>query len=551
MIRRYFRFLARRAPALVALLTLFSFLSISIVPAWAMNSTRGGALPQPLPLFPADNWWNLDIRNWPVDGNSASYVAFINNGGTRRLHPDFGGNAGSGFSIYGMPYAVVTGVTNADLKPVQFQYSSESDGVDHPTNSSFPFYPIPPEAITQPYWIEGGDPGNIDLRSSQDRHLLIVDRDRNYLYELYNVFYNSTQGKWFAGSGAFFDMNTNNRRPDTWTSADAAGLAILPGLVRYDEVNDPTVGEIRHALRVTVRATNGYVYPASHRAGSTSGALPMGARLRLKASVDVAQRSSDPNMQKIFRAMQKYGLIVADNGSDMYITGTYDTRWNNDILNPAFSNLTASDFEVIQLGYNPPPVGQASLNSLAVNPSSVTGGQSTTGTVGLSGPAPANGALVTLSSANPAATLPSSVTVPANATSANFMVSTTAVGSTTLGNITAAYSGVTKSVTLAVNPSVPAALSTMTLSPTTVVGGSNSIGSVTLTKAAPAGGLVVKLASNRPTKALMPANVTVPAGASSAAFNVATTAVNRKTIASISASYGGVTKSATLTIFRR
>jgi hypothetical protein len=253
-------------------------------------------------------------------------------------------------------------------------------------------------------------------------------------------------------------------------------------------------------------------------------------------------------MQKIFRAMQKYGLIVADNGSDMYITGTYDTRWNNDILNPAFSNLMASDFEVIQLGYNPPPVGQASLNSLAVNPSSVTGGQSATGTVGLSGPAPANGALVTLSSANPAATVPSSVTVPANATSANFTVSTTAVGSTTLGNITAAYSGVAKSATLAVNPSAPAALSTVTLSPTTVVGGSNSIGTVTLTKAAPAGGLVVTLASNRPTKALVPANVTVPAGASSAGFNVATTAVNKKTIASISASYGGVTKSATLTL---
>ncbi len=445
----------------------------------------------------------------------------------------------------------MTGVTNADLKPVQFQYSSESDGVDHPTNSSFPFYPIPPEAITQPYWIEGGDPGNVDLRSSQDRHLLIVDRDRNYLYELYNVFYHSTQGKWFAGSGAFFDMNTNNRRPDTWTSADAAGLAILPGLVRYDEVNDPTVGEIRHAFRVTVRATNGYVYPASHRAGSTSGALPMGARLRLKASVDVTQRSSDLNMQKIFRAMQRYGLIVADNGSDMYITSTYDSRWDNDILNPAFSNLTASDFEVIQLGYNPPPVGPAALNSLAVNPSSLTGGQSATGAVGLSGPAPANGALVTLSSANPAATVPSSVTVPANATSANFTVSTTAVGSITLGNITAAYAGVAKAATLAVNPSAPAALSAMTLSPTTVVGGSNSIGTVTLTKAAPAGGLVVTLASNKPTKALVPANVTVPAGASSAAVNVATTAVNKKTIASISASYGGVTKSATLTIFRR
>jgi hypothetical protein len=516
-----------------------------------MNSVRGGSLPQPLPLFPADNWWNLDISNWPVDANSGSYVAFINNGGTRRLHPDFGGNAGSGFSIYGMPYAVVTGVTNADLKAVQFQYSSESDGVDHPTNTSFPFYPIPPETITQPYWVEGGDPGNVDLRSSQDRHLLIVDRDRNYLYELYNVFYNTTQGKWFAGSGAFFDMNTNNRRPDTWTSADAAGLAILPGLVRYDEVNDPTVSEIRHAFRVTVRSTNGYVYPASHRAGSTAGALPMGARLRLKASVEVTQRTSDPNMQKIFRAMQKYGLIVADNGSDMYITGTYDTRWNNDILNPAFSSLTASDFEVIQLGYNPPPAGPAALNSLSVAPSSVTGGQSATGTVSLTGPAPANGAVVTLSSANPAATVPSSVTVPANATSANFTVSTTTVGSTTVGNITAVYSGLTKSATLTVNPAAPAALSALTLSPTTVVGGSNSVGTVTLTKAAPAGGLVVTLTSNKPTKAIVPASVTVPAGASSTTFNVATTTVNKRISASISASYNGVTKSATLTILRR
>jgi len=476
MIRRFYRFLTRRAPSLIALLTLFSFLSSGVVPAWAMNSTRGGSLPQPLPLFPPDNWWNLDISNWPVAANSANYIAFINNGGTRRLHPDFGGNAGTGFSIYGMPYATVTNVTSGDLKTVQFQYSSESDGVDHPTNTSFPFYPIPSEAITQPYWIEGGDPGNVDLRSSQDRHLLIVDRDRNYLYELYNVYYNTTLGKWLAGSGAFFDMNTNNRRPDTWTSADAAGLAILPGLVRYDEVFDLSVTEIRHALRVTVRATNGYVYPASHRAGSTSGALPMGARLRLKANIDVTQRTSDPNMQKIFRAMQKYGLIVADNGSDMYITGTYDTRWNNNILNPAFSNLSANDFEVIELGYNPAPVGPAALNSVMVSPSTVTGGQSSTGTVSLTAAAPSAGALVNLSSANPAATAPSSVTVPSGSSSANFAVSTMAVGSTTVGNITATYAGVTKSTTITVNPAPPAALSSVVLNPSTVVGGSNSVG---------------------------------------------------------------------------
>jgi len=245
--------------------------------------------------------------------------------------------------VYGFPYAVVD--STVVLRTVQFQYADESDGVDHATNRSVPFYPIPDEAIIQPHWIEGGDPGTIDLRSSSDRHLLMVDRDHRYLYELYNVFYDGSQ--WHAGSGAFFDLNANRRRPDGWTSADAAGLAILPGLVRYDEVFGPD--EIKHAFRVTVRATNGYVYPASHRAGSTVGALPMGARLRLKASRDISGFS--PSMQKIFRAMKRYGLIIADNGSDLYVSGTYDTRWSNDVLNPAFRALTANDFEVIALGY--------------------------------------------------------------------------------------------------------------------------------------------------------------------------------------------------------
>src|SRR5204863_2246640 len=230
------------------------------------------------------------------------------------------------------------------------------DGVDHATNLSVPFYPIPDEATAQAHWVEGGDPGNVDLRSSSDRHLLIVDRDRRYLYELYNVFYDGSQ--WHAGSGAFFDMNANGRRPDGWTSADAAGLAILPGLVRYDEVFG--AGEIEHAFRVTVRATSGYVFPASHRAGSTAGALPMGARLRLRPTRDLSQFA--PEVQKIFRAMQRYGLIVADNGSDMYVSGTYDPRWNNGVLNPAFGALKASDFEVVQLGYRPSSTPRMALD---------------------------------------------------------------------------------------------------------------------------------------------------------------------------------------------
>jgi len=537
---------------MVAVLVAASLFAGPLTVAYAMNAARGGALPQPLPLFPPDNWWNLDISNWPVDANSGSYIAFINNGTTRRLHPDFGGNAGTAQdpnAIYGMPYAVARNITNSDLRTVEFLYSDESDGVDHTTDTSFPFYPIPPEAITQPYWIEGGDPGSVDLRDSQDRHLFIVDGDRNYLYELYNVYYDAAQGKWFAGSGAFFDMNTNNRRPSGWTSADAAGLAILPGLVRYDEVYDPNVLEIRHAFRVTVRATNGFVYPASHKAGNTLGALPMGARLRLKAIVDVTQRTSDPNIQKIFRAMQKYGLIVADNGSDMYITGTYDTRWNNEILNPAFSKLSASDFEVIQLGYNPsaspsPPT----LNSISVTPLSAIGGQSITGMVSLTGPAPASGASVNLSSASSAASVPPTVTVPANATSANFSVSTAAVGVTTIGNITASFSGVTKTVNITIQP---AGLTSLTLNPSTVSGGSTAVGKVTLTGPAPTSGMAVTLTSNKSAQAQVPSKVIVPSGASSATFNITTTSVSRKSLVTITASLGGVTKNASLTLQRR
>jgi hypothetical protein len=325
---------------LAVLLALVSAVSI----AMAASGTLGGAVPGPLPIFPADNWWNLDISAAPVDPASGSYIAFI--GPTRTMHPDFGGDVSPGsIQNYGFPYIVVD--STVAKRAVQFQYGSESDGVDHATGQSMPFYPIPDDAIAQAHWIEGGDPGNVDLRSSSDRHMLILDSDRKYLYELYNVFFDGAQ--WLAGSGAFFDMNQDGRRPDGWTSADAAGLAIFPGLVRYDEAFG--AGEIGHALRVTVRATNGYVYPASHRAGSTASALPMGARLRLKPSRDLS--SFRPEVQKIFRAMQRYGLIVADNGSDLYVSGTYDTRWDNDVLNPAFRALSASDFEVVQLGYAP------------------------------------------------------------------------------------------------------------------------------------------------------------------------------------------------------
>ncbi len=318
--------------------------------------------PGPLPLFPATNWWNTDISAAPVDPGSAGFIAYVNDGAPQPLPPDFGGTLDDGVSIYGFPYIVVDGAQAK--RTVQFDQPEESDGVDHSTETSFPFYPIPDEAITQPHWIEGGSPGNVDQTCCQDRHMLILDRDNRHLYELYNVWFDGAG--WQAYSGAFFDMKTNDRRPDGWTSADAAGLAIVPGLVRYDEVYgaDVSVSEIRHAFRFTVRHTKGYVYPASHQAGfQDPPALPMGARLRLKAGTDIS--GFDPAVQKIFRAMKTYGLIVADNGTDMYISGTWDERWDNDLLNPAFDDLTASDFEVIELGWKPPLAPELAVDERA------------------------------------------------------------------------------------------------------------------------------------------------------------------------------------------
>jgi hypothetical protein len=317
-------------------------------------ATQGGPVPPPLPLFPRSSWWNLDITNAPVDPGSAAFISFIAAGGEPGMHPDFGGNAGP-VAIYGFPYVVVSG--SQPKKAVSFQYWDESDGVNYGTGQGVPFYPIPDEAMTQAHWIEGGYPGNSGVGG--DRHMLILDQDNKLLYELFALRWETANNRWRAGSGALFDLKKNGRRPDTWTSGDAAGLAILPGLVRYDEVYGP--GEIEHAFRVTLRDSNGYVYPASHEAGTASGALPMGARLRLKASRDIS--GFDPAMQKIFRAMKKYGLIMADNGTDLYVSGTYDTRWDNDILNPAFAALDQDDFEVIRLGYMPQVAGRLSVDA--------------------------------------------------------------------------------------------------------------------------------------------------------------------------------------------
>ncbi len=307
---------------------------------------QGGWIPDR--LFPWDNWWNVDVSGAPVDWRSDDLLSAA--GRWRQWHPDVGGIFWDdlGERNWGMPYISVDWWQ--ERVPVEFVWPSISDGVDHSTQQSYPFYPIPIEAIWNSHWIQGGLPGYIDDRQ-EDRHMLIVDRDNNYLYELYNVWFDRDAWTWRAGCGAFFDMNRNDRRPDGWPSADESGMSILAGNLRYDEVYGPN--EIQHALRISVPDSNSWVYPASNGERWSPGAMPLGARLRLKADFDISGYA--PEVQKIFRGLKRYGAIAATVAFGNYILvgGTYDVRWSNDIMNPAFHSLTANDFEVLQLGWSP------------------------------------------------------------------------------------------------------------------------------------------------------------------------------------------------------
>lgn len=270
------------------------------------------------PLFPANNIWNTDISRLPVDARSAQYIASI--GLTGHVHPDFGAGLYDGEPI-GIPYAVVP--ATQPLVPVQFDYADESDPGPYPVPSNVP--------------IEGGS------QSDGDRHVLLVQQGSCKLYEMY-ASYPQADGSWQAGSGAVWNLNSNALRPAGWTSADAAGLPILPGLVRYDEVAS---GAIDHALRFTVQRTqDAYIWPARHQASShTDPTLPpMGLRVRLKADVDIS--SFSPTNQIILTALKHYGMIVADNGSNWYLSGAPDDHWNNDDL-AQLSHIQGSDFEVV------------------------------------------------------------------------------------------------------------------------------------------------------------------------------------------------------------
>jgi hypothetical protein len=269
-------------------------------------------------VFPADNPWNTDISAAPVDSDSAAYLAGMN-AGSAFLHPDFGSNP-----AYGIPYTSV-GAGQARV-PVTFDYASESEPGP---------YPIPSDAP-----VEGGP------SASGDRHVLVVDASTCTLYELYAATY--VGPGWHAGSGAVFDLSSNALRPDYWTSADAAGLPILAGLVRYDEAAQ--AGEIDHALRFTVRRTQrAFVHPATHYASTASDPSlpPMGLRVRLKASYDLARFSGAS--RAVLVALERYGMFVADNGSDWYVSGATDARWNDAELDQ-LKTVPAAAFEVVRTG---------------------------------------------------------------------------------------------------------------------------------------------------------------------------------------------------------
>lgn len=279
-----------------------------------------GAPPQiaGCPIFPADNIWNTTVYTLPVASNSAAYVTTI--GANAVVHADFGSGAWEGGPI-GIPFVIVPG-SQAKV-PISFEYAGESDPGP---------YPIPANAP-----IEGGS------GSSGDRHMLLLERDSCTLYEVYKA-YAQENGSWQAGSGAIFDLASHDLRPSGWTSADAAGLPILPGLVRYEEV---VGGEINHAIRFTAPQTrNSFVWPARHQASDLSEAHypPMGQRFRLKADFDIADFS--PQVQVILTAMQRYGIILADNGSAWYISGAPDERWDNDLLHE-LDRVTGADFEAV------------------------------------------------------------------------------------------------------------------------------------------------------------------------------------------------------------
>ena len=299
-------------------------------PPESLSPAPGSPVPSDPPIlagcqvFPSNNIWNTPIEALPVHPNSDDYIETI--GEDTGLHPDFGEGVwppGSTSPI-GIPYNLVPG--SQMPVPVSFYYPDESDPGP---------YPIPPDPL-----IEGGPDGD------GDRHILVLETENCILYEVFDAWPDGESG-WDAGSGAIFDLNSNALRPAGWTSADAAGLPILSGLVLYDEVAS---GLITHAIRFTADATQmAYLWPARHYASDITDPdyPPMGLRLRLKADFDISGFS--PEVKVILQAMKTYGIILADNGSSWYVTGAPDERWDNDTLVGELAQVPGSAFEAVDV----------------------------------------------------------------------------------------------------------------------------------------------------------------------------------------------------------
>jgi hypothetical protein len=284
-----------------------------------MNSTTApssspspAALPTNCTIFPNNNYWNTPIDHLPVDPMSEKWINSI--GRNTGFHMDFGSGTWEGGPI-GIPYTIFNG-EGTEKYNLEFYYPEESDPGP---------YPIP---------------ANPSIEFGLDHHLLIMTTKTCMLYEVYDALF--AGGKWSAGSGAIWNLASNNLRPSGWTSADAAGLPILPGLVRYDEILS---GEINHALRFTAQHTAGYIWPARHLTAPASPAVPpMGARFRLKSTYNISRFPQE--IQVILLAMKKYGIVLADNGSNWYISGAPDNRWDNDMLH-LLDVLSGNDFDAV------------------------------------------------------------------------------------------------------------------------------------------------------------------------------------------------------------
>lgn len=462
-------------------------------PDLGMNGDLHGARP-----FPDDNAWNTPIDEAPVDAASDQLIDSI--GANSGLHPDFGANYNGG--PFGIPYVVVSG--NQPKVPMSFAYADESDPGP---------YPIPANAP-----VEGG------AGASGDRHVLVVDRDHWMLWETWDS--HPRNGGWRCGSGARFDLGSNRLRPQGWTSADAAGLPIFPGLVRYDEVVGQ--GAILHALRFTVQKTRrAYLYPARHFASDTTSSVfaPMGMRVRLKGDFDISRFPAQARV--VLQALKTYGMILADNGSNWFISGTPDARWDDDQLN-SLKQVQGRNLEVVRMDEVPQP----EIDSFAPPSGEPETRVAIVGT-GFSG---ATAVKLHHSVTQFEVLSPTTLTavVPPGATNGPLEV----FGPGGIGVSDADF----------VVPGSAPELSSLSLRAQSVKGGKR-VGGVLSFSGAVLADAVVQIVSSQPAAArVAPAKVLVPAGRAAVSFTVRTKAVRKATPVTFTAVFGGITRQVTLTV---